>query len=69
MEFINIVCGNIAAKAAQLGVQIDISPPITRDQSDSGVSVPDNHTGLMFPIYLSDGEVFELAIFINNEPT
>ncbi len=68
MEFVNIVCGNIAAKAAQLGVQIDISPPIAHDQSDGAVLVPDNHTGLMFPIYLSDGEVFELAIFIHNEP-
>ena len=63
-EFINIVCGNIAAKAAQLGHSIDITPPEMRTDALSGVDVPQNHTGLMFPIYLSDGEVFELTIFV-----
>ncbi len=67
MEFVNIVCGNIAAKAAQLGFQIDISPAKTHDQADLDIRVPDQHTGLMFPIFLSDGEVFELAIFVSNE--
>jgi len=63
-EFINIVCGNIAAKAAQLGHSIDITPPETRADSVAGVEVPQDHTGLMFPIYLSDGEVFELTVFV-----
>lgn len=63
-EFINIVCGNIAAKAAQLGHSIDITPPEMRTDSSGGIDVPQNHTGLMFPIYLSDGEVFELTIFV-----
>lgn len=63
-EFINIVCGNIAAKASQLGHSIDITPPEMRTDSASGIAVPKNHTGLMFPIYLSDGEVFELTIFV-----
>jgi len=63
-EFINIVCGNIAAKAAQRGHTIDITPPEMRSDSDSGIVVPHDHTGLMFPIYLSDGEVFELTIFV-----
>lgn len=65
-EFINIVCGNIAAKAAQLGHTIDITPPEILDQAQ-GLEVPQDHTGLMFPIYLSDGEVFELTVFIANE--
>ncbi len=65
-EFINIVCGNIAAKAAQLGHTIEITPPEILDQTQS-LAVPQNHTGLMFPIYLSDGEVFELTVFIANE--
>ncbi len=68
MEFINIVCGNIAAKAAQSGFQINISPPKTHQQSEHGIAVPEKHTGLMFPIYLSDGEVFELAIFVKDDP-
>lgn len=63
-EFINIVCGNIAAKAAQLGHSIDITPPEMRTDSNTGINVPQDHTGLMFPIYLSDGEVFELTIFV-----
>ncbi|MCF6178265.1 MAG: chemotaxis protein CheX [Geopsychrobacter sp.] len=67
MEFINIVCGNIAAKAAQLGFQIDITPPKTHPPQMTGLAVPEKHTGLMFPIYLSDGEIFELAIFIRDE--
>lgn len=67
MEFINIVCGNIAAKAAQFGFQIDITPPGLNPQADAGIAVPENHTGLMFPIYLSDGEVFELAVFISDD--
>lgn len=65
-EFINIICGNIAAKAAQLGHTIDIAPPEIFDQAQ-GLEVPQDHTGLMFPIYLSDGEVFELTVFIANE--
>ncbi len=63
-EFINIVCGNIAAKAAQLGHSIDITPPELRNGASGNLDVPENHTGLMFPIYLSDGEVFELTIFV-----
>lgn len=64
MEFVNIVCGNISAKAAQRGHTIDITPPEMRKDSESGIDVPQGHTGLMFPIYLTDGEVFELAIFV-----
>lgn len=63
-EFINIVCGNIAAKAAQLGHSIEITPPELRPDCATGICVPQDHTGLMFPIYLSDGEVFELTIFV-----
>ena len=66
-EFINIVCGNIAAKAAQLGHSIEITPPEMCSSGDDGLAVPQDHTGLMFPIYLSDGEVFELSIFIPKE--
>ncbi len=67
MEFVNIVCGNIVAKAAQTGHSIDISPPEMRADAAAGIAVPANHTGLMFPIYLSDGEVFELTLFVAKE--
>ena len=64
MEFVNIVCGNVVAKAAQRGHTLDITPPEMREDSADGIAVPADHTGLMFPIYLTDGEVFELTIFI-----
>ena len=67
MEFINIICGNIAAKASQQGFQLDLGAPAINRATDAGVHVPEDHTGLMFPIYLNDGEVFELAIFVNNK--
>ncbi|WP_303721739.1 chemotaxis protein CheX [Malonomonas rubra] len=63
-EFVNIVCGNIAAKAAQLGHNIDIIPPEIREGGAAGVNIPPNHFGLMFPIHQSDSEGFELTIFI-----
>jgi len=66
-EFINIVCGNIAAKAAQLGHSIEISPPEMHLDNGNAIGVPTDHTGLMFPIYLSDGEVFELTVFVAKE--
>jgi len=67
MEFVNIVCGNIAAKAAQLGHTIDIAPPEMRQDCADGIAVPADHTGLMFPIYLSGGEIIELTIFISRD--
>ena len=63
-EFINIICGNFAAKAAQVGQSIDITPPEIQSAGDDGLDVPKDHIGLMFPIYQTDGEVLEVAIFI-----
>lgn len=67
MEFINIICGNVAAKASQQGLQLDLSSPTINTGTNAGIPVPEDHTGLMFPIYLNDGEVFELAIFVSNK--
>lgn len=67
MEFVNIVCGNVVAKAAQKGHSIDITPPEMRTDAADGIAVPANHTGLMFPIYLADGEIFELTIFVTQD--
>lgn len=67
MEFIHIICGNIAAKASQKGFQLDLGSPKINTGTAAGMPVPDDHTGLMFPIYLNDGEVFELAIFVSNK--
>lgn len=66
MEFVNVVCGNVAAKASQLGTVMEINPPVTMKPGEVGISVPEGHTGLSFPIYIGDGEVMELILFIKN---
>jgi CheY-specific phosphatase CheX len=63
MEFINVVCGNIVAKAVQMGKRIDISPPELLDGA-AGMSVAPTEKCLMFPICLADGESGSLALLI-----
>jgi CheY-specific phosphatase CheX len=63
MEFVNVVVGNVAAKAAQLGKAMEIAPPEIVDAA-SGIQVPAGHTALCFPVCLADGDRVELAVFI-----
>lgn len=61
MEFVNVVCGNIAAKLAQKQTALEITPPelvecVEKLQAGSG------QTGLSFPITFSGGEKAELFI-------
>lgn len=60
MEFVNVVCGNIAAKAAQLGRTMDITPP-EMVRGKGSIEAPAG--GIIFPICLAEGEDAELAIF------
>jgi CheY-specific phosphatase CheX len=63
MEFINIVCGNVAAKAAQQGISFDIDPPLLL--SSKGKIVKDKaETALLFPLFVADGSTLDLVIFI-----
>lgn len=64
MEFVNIVCGNVVAKASQAGIALDINPPITIQPPQNGLATPDGYRALLFPIHVSDDEVMELALFI-----
>lgn len=66
MEFVNVVCGNVAAKASQLGTIMNINPPVTIKPQKTGLPLPENHTGLSFPIHIGDGEIMELILFIKN---
>jgi CheY-specific phosphatase CheX len=66
MEFVNVVCGNVAAKASQMGVCININPPVTIRPPVAGLPVPDGHTALSFPIHIVDGEKMELILLIRN---
>ncbi len=64
MEFVNIVCGNVVAKASQSGLSLEINPPITIHPALNGLPVPDCYRALLFPIHVSDDQVMELALFI-----
>lgn len=66
MEFVNVVCGNVAAKASQMGRILNINPPVTIHPPATGVAVPDGHIGLCFPIHVGDGEKLELILLIRN---
>ncbi len=66
MEFVNVVCGNVAAKASQMGVIMNINPPVTIHPPAAGLPVPDAHTALSFPIHIGDGDKMELILLIKN---
>ncbi len=65
MEFINVVCGNFAAKAAQLGKTVEIEPPQLLQHGAGGVAAAPGQKGLLFTFHLADGEHVEAAIFVN----
>jgi CheY-specific phosphatase CheX len=67
MEFANIVCGNIAAKAAQLGLTFDIDPPYLINGQAGRIKVADGEAALLFPIYVADGDTIDLALFISRQ--
>jgi CheY-specific phosphatase CheX len=54
MEFVNVVCGNIVAKAVQLGINLDILPPEILDGT-GGIEIPSDYTALALPICLAEG--------------
>lgn len=66
MEFINVVCGNVAAKASQMGVIMDINPPVTLHPPVSGLPIPDGQTALCFPIHIGDGDTMEMFLLIKD---
>ncbi|MDD2900146.1 MAG: chemotaxis protein CheX [Desulfuromonadaceae bacterium] len=66
MEFVNVVCGNVAAKASQMGVIINIAPPETIHPPAEGLPVSDDQTALCFPIYVGNEEVMEMYLLIRS---
>jgi CheY-specific phosphatase CheX len=64
MEFVNVVCGNVAAKTSQMGKIMNINPPVTIHPPASGLPVPAGHIGLCFPIYVGENDKMELILFI-----
>lgn len=65
LEFVNIVCGNVAAKAAPLGQGVEILPPLAFRPGPEGIAVPAGAKGLFFPLHLADGERAELTLFVH----
>ncbi|HXE95596.1 MAG TPA: chemotaxis protein CheX [Dongiaceae bacterium] len=66
MEFVNVVCGNVAAKASQMGIIMDINPPVTLHPPASGLPIPAGHTALSFPIHIVGGDTMEMLLLIKN---
>ena len=64
MEFVNVVCGNVAAKASQMGVIMNINPPVTVHPPTGGLPIPDGYTALSFPIHIEDGDTMEMILLI-----
>jgi CheY-specific phosphatase CheX len=60
MEFVNVVCGNIAAKASQMGVIMNINPPTVVHHQNISEGV----TALCFPIHIGDGDTMEMFLLI-----
>lgn len=66
MEFVNVVCGNVAAKASQVGIIINIAPPVAVHPPADGLPVPHGHTALSFPIHIVGGDTMEMILLIKN---
>jgi CheY-specific phosphatase CheX len=64
MEFVNVVCGNVAAKASQMGVIMNINPPVAIHPPADGLLIPVDHTALSFPIHIEDGDTLEMILLI-----
>ncbi len=63
MEFVNIICGNIAAKAAQMGKVIEIAPPEFIKGGTEGIPLPAGGRGLLFSVNVAEGRI-EVGIFL-----
>ena len=64
MEFVNVVCGNLAAKVAQFGQKIQLAPPEAIHPGSEPLPVPVGRTGLQFPIHVVNGEEVALVLFV-----
>jgi len=64
MEFVNVVCGNVAAKASQMGKVVNINPPVALHPPATGLQVPSGSSALCFPIHVGENDKMELILFI-----
>lgn len=66
MEFVNIVCGNISAKASQHNIHLPISTPLALGSPGKTLHVGAGQTGVLFPIYVTDFRRVDMAVFIGD---
>jgi len=64
LEYVNIVCGNVAAKAAPAGTVVDIEPPFCLRPGEEGIPVPADCYGLHFQLVMATGESASLTLFV-----
>ena len=64
MEFLNIICGNVAAKAAREGKNLDLLPPVALHPGPEGIAVPVGSRGLFFTLHLSNEGEAEVGVFV-----
>lgn len=64
MEFVNVVCGNVAAKASQMGKIMNINPPVALHPPASGLQVPSGSIALCFPIHVGENDRLEMILFV-----
>ncbi len=64
LEYVNIVCGNVAAKAGQSGTAVEIEPPFALNPGAEGIPTPADSYGLFFQLAMSTGERAELTLFV-----
>jgi CheY-specific phosphatase CheX len=64
MEFVNIVCGNIVAKASQTGMQLDINPPSIYHPQPNGISLQEGQIAAIFPIHIGENDRMDLILLI-----
>jgi len=64
MEFVNIVCGNMAAKTSQMGVIVDVTPPVIIHPPATGMPIPEGHSALSFMMQIEGGDTMELILLI-----
>jgi len=60
MELMNIICGNIAAKAAQQGQTIEIAPP---EVVTGTLTVPAGGACIQFPLHMAEGRAEAAVLF------
>jgi CheY-specific phosphatase CheX len=65
LEFINVVCGNLVAKTAQIGKQLTIAPPQLLPASGMQGELSTDQLLLLLPLSFADSSTGEIALIIN----